>query len=106
MSTKTECPWDEETCSKAAKHGHLECLKYVHEKEDVVGIVCLYGSCRISCLECLKYAHENGCRWGKYTCMDAAANGQLGCLKYAHEKGCRWCEDTCMKLPNMVTSSV
>jgi hypothetical protein len=25
------CPWDEETCTGAAKYGHLECLKYAHE---------------------------------------------------------------------------
>ena len=47
------CPWDGYTCSKAAKGGHLECLKYAHEngclvymlpgmdtrtKKDVLGI--------------------------------------------------------------------
>ena len=35
------CPWDEVTCSNAAKNGHLKCLKY---------------------------AHENGCPWDKETC--------------------------------------
>ena len=25
------CPWNEDTCSNAAKNGHLECLKYLHE---------------------------------------------------------------------------
>jgi len=27
------CPWDEKTCSDAAYHGHLDCLKYAHENE-------------------------------------------------------------------------
>ena len=24
------CPWDEDTCSKAVRNCHLECLKYAH----------------------------------------------------------------------------
>ena len=39
------CPWDEFTCSRAARKGHLECLKY---------------------------AHENGCPWDEETCSEAA----------------------------------
>ena len=31
------CPWDEKTCRFAASSGHLECLKYAHEK-DVLGM--------------------------------------------------------------------
>ena len=27
---KNGCPWDEETCSKAAEGGHLTCLEYAH----------------------------------------------------------------------------
>ena len=26
------CPWDEGTCKAAAEYGHLECLKYLHDK--------------------------------------------------------------------------
>ena len=61
------CPWDEETCRKAAISGHLECLKY---------------------------ARENGCPWNTETCEGAAYNGHLECLKYAHENGCPWDEET------------
>ena len=25
------CPWNEETCSEAAKNDHLECLEYARE---------------------------------------------------------------------------
>ena len=32
------CPWDEKSCSLAAENGHLECLKYAHEKTGVLGI--------------------------------------------------------------------
>lgn len=27
---KHKCPWNSETCSKAAESGHLDCLKYAH----------------------------------------------------------------------------
>ena len=61
------CPWDEKTCSNAAKNGHLECLKY---------------------------ARKNGCPWNEKTCSEAALKGHFECLKYAHEKGCPWNEET------------
>ena len=54
------CPWNEGTCSYAARDGHLECLKY---------------------------AHENGCPWDEKTCSDAAFR-HLGSLKYAYQNRC------------------
>ena len=57
------CPWDENTCCRAAENGYLDCLKYVH---------------------------ENGCPWNEGTCHLAARYGHLECLKYAHENGCPW----------------
>ena len=50
--------WNENTCSNAAIHGHLEILKYAHEK---------------------------GFPWDEFTCSGAASNGHLEILKYAHE---------------------
>ena len=41
-------------------------------------------------LECLKYLHENGCPWDEETCGRAAAFGHLECLKYLYENGCPW----------------
>ena len=41
-------------------------------------------------LEVLKYLHEKGCPWNKKTCMYAASGGHLEVLKYAIENGCRW----------------
>ena len=39
-------------------------------------------------LECLKYLHENGCPWDKWSCEFASKNGHLEILKYLHENGC------------------
>ncbi|KAF0724970.1 balbiani ring protein 3-like [Aphis craccivora] len=52
-------PWFEQLwlkgtmCNRAARRGHLECLKYLHEV---------------------------GCRWDSKTCVQAAKGGNLGCL--------------------------
>jgi hypothetical protein len=51
--------------------GHLECLKYLHEK-DVLGTNGLVLRCQKGHLECLKYLHEKGCPWDERTCSDAA----------------------------------
>jgi hypothetical protein len=85
LSFENGCPWDENTCTKAASEGHLECLKYAHEHgcpwdENTCTKAALNGH-----LDSLKYAHEHGCPWDKNTCSDAASTGQLKCLKYAHE---------------------
>ena len=51
------------TCSSAAGGGHLECLKYLHDK---------------------------GCPWDEMACLSAADGGHLECLKYLHDEGCPW----------------
>ena len=37
------CPWNEGTCSKAAEGGHLEVLKYAHERVSVGRVDVLEG---------------------------------------------------------------
>ena len=88
------CPWDEETCRKAAANGHLECLKYARENGCPWNKKTCEAAALNGCLECLQYLHENGCPWDEETCYSAAYNGHLECLKYAHEKGCPWDEET------------
>ena len=63
------CPWDENTCVKAA-------------------------SCRAGDVPTLQYAHEHGCPWDARTCAAAARTGNLKALIYAHEHGCPWDETT------------
>ena len=41
-------------------------------------------------LEILKYLHEKGFPWDCRTCRNAALGGHLEVLKYAHENGCPW----------------
>ena len=54
------CPWDAETCKRAARGG----------------------------LETLRWAHENGCDWNAKTCSHAAYGGHLEILKWVRDNGC------------------
>ena len=54
-----------EACAYAARGGHLEMVKFLHEK---------------------------GCPWDADTTKGAAGGGHLDMLKFLHEKGCPWNE--------------
>ena len=72
------------------KNGHLECLKYLHEKGCPLGEETdLLGSCQRWSPRVFEICtHEKGCPWDEMTCsMAAARGGHLECLKYAHEQG-------------------
>ncbi len=62
-TNKNDCDWDIRACTEAARNGHLDCLKYLH---------------------------DIGCPWHEHTCEAATAHGHLDCLKYLHENGCPW----------------
>jgi hypothetical protein len=61
FSCKKGCPWDARACRLAAKEGHLEVLKYLHEQ---------------------------GCPRDAFTFAWAEACDRLEVLKYLYEKGC------------------
>jgi len=58
-----DCPWDEDTCARAAMGGHLEVLQW---------------------------AREHHCPWdeGNTCCELAADNEELEVLRWAIEHGC------------------
>ena len=56
-----KCPRSGLTCALAARHGHLDVLKYLR---------------------------ENGALWSSWTCFFARENNHLECLNYAKENGC------------------
>ena len=96
------CKWSEYSCSRAAKAGHLDVLKWIRENgfpwnEDTCSNAAKNGH-----LDVLKWSRENGCPWNEDTCSNAAKNGHLGVLKWARENGCPWNEDTCSNAAKMV----
>ncbi|GFH52444.1 ankyrin repeat domain-containing protein [Chaetoceros tenuissimus] len=89
------CEWDSHSCRTAAGNGHLHCLRYLHEN----GCEWDSNSCRTAAgnghLHCLRYLHENGCEWDSNSCRTAAEGGHLDCLRYLHENGCEWDIKSC-----------
>ena len=102
-----------DACVKAAEHGFIDKLKYLHENgADWDSRTCQYSKN----LECLKYAHENGCSWtsgnrrlrkklskkprrrtkkstvspkplNDHVVLHFLRSGNIECLKYAVENG-------------------
>ena len=85
------------SCTAAARGGHLERLKHLHENGYPWDKWACTRAARGGHLECLKYLHENGCPWDKNTCEAAARCGHMECLKYLHENGCPCDESACTR---------
>jgi hypothetical protein len=81
------CPVHASACTYAAKYGHLECLKYLHE--DVKAPWDSYTAApaaRKGHLHILEYLVER--KYNKFNtgvCLNAAMKGYSDCLKYLHE---------------------
>ena len=69
-ATQQGCPWDERTCSSAARGGHLAVLQW---------------------------ARQHGCPWDKMTCFVAARGGHLAVLQWARQHGCPWKRRLCVQ---------
>ena len=68
--------------------GHLECLKYLHEKEYPWYAESCSAAAEEGHFECLQYLHVKGCPWNESICTYATSGGHLECLTYLHENGC------------------
>ena len=92
-----ECPINEKACAWAARCGHLEVLKYLHEE-----VKAPWESCTSSWaagagnLHILEYLVERKYdQFEIYACFLAAEFGHLDCLKYLHETAkAPWYSDT------------
>ena len=62
------CAWDDLTVYKAALHGHMALLQWVH---------------------------ANGNEWDGGACEGAASGGHLAVLQWLHANGYDWEEDVC-----------
>jgi hypothetical protein len=84
-----KCEWDEYTISVAAYQGNLEMVKYCVANGCPVNERACTFAARNGHLECLKYLHEEvKTPWNQYTLHVASLLEQLECLRYAIEKKC------------------
>jgi hypothetical protein len=82
-----ECPVNDYACACAARYGHLECLKYLHEEAKVPWDEYTAGwAAGKGQLHILEYLVERKYdKFDAHACWYAAKNGHLDCLKYLHE---------------------
>lgn len=80
-------------CPIAAAAGHLEILKFLHERVPMYSNTCT-AAAGSGHLHCLKFLRERRypCEWTDEATAAAASRGHLDCLKYMREHGCRWTE--------------
>ena len=65
-------PWDEDTCSNAARYGHLHVVQWLRSQNPP-------------------------CPWDEWTCTFAAGNGHLHVLQWLRSQNPPWNERTCSK---------
>ena len=73
----------------AAELGYLHILTYLFQigyKDNSVWACTM--AAKGGHLNCLKFLHENKCRWSKNTAKAASNYGHLDCLIYLHEHNC------------------
>jgi len=91
-----ECPIDAIACEYAAKNGHLEILKYLHEEAKAPwGSDTAAGAALNGHLHILEYLVERKYdQYDEIACFWAAMDGHLDCLKYLRETAkAPWDED-------------
>ena len=85
------CPWNAETCNRAAQAGHLETLRWAHENGcDWNAEVTCYYAAYGGQLEVLQWLRAEDCPWDHNTCHFAVDRGHIEVLRWARENGCPW----------------
>ena len=85
------CVWNPCVMKIAARQGHLQVMKFAHEKGLEVGEDVCFDAASTGHLSCLQYAYENGHKWpNKFVPMD-----NLPIALYARSVGARWVEYSC-----------
>ena len=76
--------------SAAAKGGYYDCLVYAHSRGGKWNEMTLHNAALGGHLKCLQFALKRRCPTDEWTTAYAARGGHLDCLKYLHEHGCVW----------------
>jgi len=99
------CPWDEATCSIAARDGHLEVLKWAREYDCPWDKWTCAWAAMSGHLEILRWVREHECLWDEWTCFYAAHNRHLEVLQWARQNGCPWSKRDCLAASRFANST-
>ena len=82
-----KCEWSAGTINRAAEYGNLEMVKYCVANECPINVLACAYAAKNGHLECLKYLHEEvKVPWGSETASWAAFNDHLHILEYLVER--------------------
>jgi hypothetical protein len=85
---------DEDATCAAAAQGLLPCLRYLREEVHCPwGEDCCMSAARHGHAEVLRYALEQGCPAPKKLCALAARYGHMDCVSVAETLGCAWASE-------------
>ncbi len=90
MHEKLKCEWPDDVCKHLAEKDQLSMLDYAIESGCAVNKEAAAVAAKYGHLDCLKLLHEHNCPWDESTTDAAASYDELECLQYAHENGCPW----------------
>ena len=90
------CPWDKDTCTRAAVVCDLESLQFAHENGCPWDVSTTAALIRVGGNECMQYALAHDCPLSKNACELAAQRGLDNILQLLHERGCALTLQTCL----------
>lgn len=94
-ATENGCPMNKWTCARAARGGHLGCLRFAREHGCEWDGMTTSWAALGNHLEVLEYAYENGCPIDEESSSAAAEGENLDVFRWLREHGCPWNETTC-----------
>jgi len=83
--------WEVSTSGSAAANNQIELMKWMHEEGCPFGCYTCSKAAKYGQIESLRFLREElnpPCPWNQLTPIVAAANGHLECLEYALSNGC------------------
>ena len=81
-------PWNEFTCRNAAKFGHLELLKWLHEQGCPWDCLTFSNAAGFGNIEMLEWLYQMKCPWDSTACSQAIDAGNWDALKWLLEWKC------------------
>lgn len=90
MREKLFYVWDDEVAAAAAEHGHVDCLKYIHEAGGPWDEETPMRAAARGRLDCLEYSVSHGCAVDTMALFLAAINGHLDCMKFINVTAQVW----------------
>ena len=89
LREEAEAPWDSRTANFAAESGHLHILEYLADRKFAFNTTACIAAAKHGHLDCLKYLHETAkAPWNDWSVYHAHKNNHLDCVQYLLDNNC------------------